>query len=68
MGLVALSLFVASIQNITEFSPKEDLVYDAIVTDRTFKEELKTDAAVIVKDFLVLTRLRNKQLEKKRRT
>jgi hypothetical protein len=45
---------------MTEFSPKEDEVYEAIVTDRTMREELKTDAAVIVKDFLVLTRLRNK--------
>jgi len=43
-------------------------VYEAITTDRALKEELRTDAAVIVKDFLVLTRLRKKQLEKKRRT
>lgn len=60
MGVVALSLFVASMTNLTDFSPKEDLVYEAITTDRTLKEELKTDAAVIVKDFLVLTRLRRK--------
>jgi hypothetical protein len=38
------------------------------VTDRNMREELRTDAAVIMKDFLILTRLRKKQLEKKRRT
>lgn len=68
MGVVALSLFVASMTNMTDFSPKEDQVYEAITTDRALKEELRTDAAVIVKDFLVLTRLRKRQLEKKRRT
>jgi hypothetical protein len=68
MGVVALSLFVASMTNMTDFSPKENLVYEAITTDRALKEELRTDAAVIVKDFLVLTRLRKRQLEKKRRT
>jgi hypothetical protein len=60
MGVVALSLFVASMTNMTDFSPKENLVYEAITTDRALKEELRTDAAVIVKDFLVLTRLRKR--------
>ena len=67
-GVFTLALLVTALSNTTYFTPKEELVYDAIVSDRAVRSELKTDAAVVIKDFLVLIRLKRRQLESKRRT
>jgi hypothetical protein len=63
-----MALLVSALSNSTDFTPKEDLVYDQIVANHAVKEGLREDASVIIKDFLVLTRLRKKQIEHRRRT
>lgn len=67
-GVVGLALVVTALTNTTDFSQKEDLVYDAIMSDSEVQNQLKTDAAVVIKDFLTLIRLKKRQLESKRRT
>ena len=59
-GVVMLSLLVSALTTSTEVTPKEDLVYDAIISERAMKNELRTDAAVVIKDFMVLTRLKKR--------
>lgn len=67
-GVLGLSLLVTALSNTTDFTQKEDQVYDAIMSERATKDELKKDAGVVIKDFLVLTRLKKRQIESKRRT
>ena len=67
-GVFILSLFVVALTNTTEFTPKEEQVYEAIVTERAVRKQLKKDAGQIVQEFIMLTYLRRKQLEQKRRT
>lgn len=67
-GVLTLAMLVTALSNTTEFSPKEDIVYEAIVSERASRSELKKDAGVVVKDFLVLMRLKKRQIESRRRT
>lgn len=66
-GVMSVALLVSGLTHSTQFTPKEDLVYDAIVAGYEVKNDLKEDASVIIKDFLVLVRLRKKQIEHRRR-
>lgn len=63
-----LSLFVVALTNTTEFTPKEEQVYEAIIMERAVRKKLKKDAGVLIKEFFLLTYLRKKQLDNKRRT
>jgi len=67
-GVFILSLFVVALTNTTEFTPKEEQVYETIVMERAVRRQLKKDAGQIIKEFIILTFLRRKQLEQKRRT
>ena len=67
-GVFILSLFVVALTNTTEFTQKEEQVYDAIIMERAIRKKLKKDAGNLIKDFVILTFLRKKQLEHKRRT
>eukprot|EP00347_Sterkiella_histriomuscorum_P018471 403345393 len=67
-GVFILSLFVVALTNTTEFTPKEEQVYEAIIMERAVRKKLKRDAGQIIKEFILLTYLRRKQLESKRRT
>jgi len=57
-----------ALTNTTEFTPKEEQVYETIVMERAVRRQLKKDAGQIIKEFIILTFLRRKQLEQKRRT
>ena len=67
-GVFILSLFVVALTNTTEFSAKEEQVYEAIIMERAVKRKLKKDAGILIKEFVLLTYLRKRQLESKRRT
>ncbi len=67
-GVFILSLFVVALTNTTEFSAKEGQVYDAIIMERSVRKKLKKDAGILIKEFFILTFLRRKQLDHKRRT
>jgi len=43
-GVFILSLFVVALTNTTEFTPKEEQVYEAIVMERAVRKQLKRDA------------------------
>ena len=67
-GVVFLALLVSALSTTTDLTPTEDKVYEAITVDRAAREELREEAATVVKDFLLMTRLRKRHLESKRRT
>ena len=67
-GVFILSLFVVALTNTTEFETKEEQVYDAIIMERAVKKKLKKEAGILIKEFVLLTYLRKRQLESKRRT
>ena len=67
-GVVVLALLVSALSTTTDFTPLEDKVYEAITSDARSREELRGDAAALVKGFLVMTRLRKRGLDSKRRT
>lgn len=67
-GVLSVALLVTALTKSTDFNIKEDMVYDAIVANNEVKENLREDAGVIIKDFLVLMRLKKKQIEHRRRT
>lgn len=59
-GVMCMALLVAALSNSTDFTPTEDKVFNAIVADQAVRSQLREDAGVIVKDFLVLMRLKKK--------
>lgn len=59
-GVFILSLFVVALTNTTEFTEKEEQVYDAIITERAERSKLKKDAGILIKDFIILTYLRKR--------
>ena len=59
---------MVALTNTTEFTPKEEQVYEAIIMERAVKKKLKKDAGQLVKEFVLLTFLRKRQLDNKRRT
>jgi Ion channel len=67
-GVLVLALLVSALSTSTDFSPTEDRVYEAITVERAAREELREEAGNLVKGFLVMTRLRKRQVEAKRRT
>ena len=67
-GVLVLALLVSALSTTTDFTPLEDKVYEAITSDARSREELRGDAAAVVKGFLVMTRLRKRGIEGKRRT
>ena len=55
-----MSLFVVALTNTTEFTEKEGMVYDSIITERNIRRKLKKDAGIIIKDFLLIVYLKKK--------
>ena len=67
-GVIVLALLVSALSTTTDFTPVEDRVYEAITVEWAAREELRDEAATVIKGFLLMTRLRKRQLESKRRT
>jgi len=63
-----LSLFVVALTNSTEFSSKEQQVYEAIIKERAIRKKLKKDSGALIKDFILLTYLRRRQVDHRKRT
>mmetsp|Transcript_230 Transcript_230/g.278 ORF Transcript_230/g.278 Transcript_230/m.278 type:complete len:128 (-) Transcript_230:216-599(-) len=67
-GVFILSLFVVALTTTTEFTSKEQTVYNAIIEERAVRKKLKKDASQLIKDFIVLNYLKKINAENKRRT
>lgn len=67
-GVFILSLFVVALTNTTEFTQKEEQVYDAIIKNKAVENKLRKDAGILVKDFILLTYFKKRSMDNKRRT
>lgn len=67
-GVLVLALLVSALSTTTDFTAREERVFEAITSERATQEELRSEAGNVVKGFLMMTRLRKRQVEAKKRT